>query len=220
MKNHYDILGLDSNASFEDIKKAYRKLSVKFHPDKNNGEDYFAAMFRQINEAYSVLSDVDKRRSYDNVLKEQADVASRAQAVRNKERDLAYREQQLRQSEIDASVRSNRKPTSSEKISENSPDSPSIAFTFTIKHVKYLFWVIILGLILRIGSEPKSQVKHQYKPKQYTKSKTKHKKKKAKRKHNVKEIKADPDTVVLEELATNSDSSEVVTPVNLDTLNQ
>lgn len=64
MKNYYTTLGVDEKASVEEIKKAFRKLSLKYHPDKNNGDD---TMFKEINEAYSVLGDNDKRREYDDM---------------------------------------------------------------------------------------------------------------------------------------------------------
>lgn len=67
--DYYDIIGVPSNASVQDIKKAYRKLALKYHPDmaKKNGIDPKQAeeRFKEISEAYSVLSDLDKRRSYD-----------------------------------------------------------------------------------------------------------------------------------------------------------
>ncbi len=65
MNDYYYILGLDEGASDQDIKLAFRKLSVKFHPDKNPGDEFFEKMFKNINEAYEILSDARKRRSYD-----------------------------------------------------------------------------------------------------------------------------------------------------------
>lgn len=65
MKDYYYILGISKNASLEEIKKAYRKLSHKFHPDKNDGDPFFAGRFKDINEAYETLSDTNKRREYD-----------------------------------------------------------------------------------------------------------------------------------------------------------
>lgn len=62
-KNYYDILGVDKNASQDDIKKAYRNLSKKYHPDKTGGDD---SKFKEINEAYDTLGDEAKRRQYDN----------------------------------------------------------------------------------------------------------------------------------------------------------
>lgn len=68
MKNYYHILGVKENADSIELKKAYRKLSLKFHPDKNNGDKYFEERFKEIAEAYEILSDVNKRRIYDNKL--------------------------------------------------------------------------------------------------------------------------------------------------------
>lgn len=67
MKDYYYILGIKQNASSEDIKKAYRKLSIKFHPDKNDGDDFFTERFKEIQEAYEMLIDNTKRNSYDNL---------------------------------------------------------------------------------------------------------------------------------------------------------
>ncbi len=60
-KNYYDILGVDKNASPKEIKKAYRKLAHKHHPDKGGDEE----KFKEINEAYQILSDKEKRSQYD-----------------------------------------------------------------------------------------------------------------------------------------------------------
>lgn len=62
MKNYYDILGVDKKASKEEIKKAFRTLAHKYHPDKKGGN---ADKFKEINEAYTVLSDDQKRSQYD-----------------------------------------------------------------------------------------------------------------------------------------------------------
>lgn len=61
-KNHYETLGVDKKASKEEVKKAFRKLAQKYHPDKGGDE----AKFKEITEAYSVLSDDSKRREYDS----------------------------------------------------------------------------------------------------------------------------------------------------------
>lgn len=61
-KDYYSILGVEKNASDDEIKKAYRKLAHKHHPDKPGGEE---AMFKEVNEAYQVLSDKQKRAQYD-----------------------------------------------------------------------------------------------------------------------------------------------------------
>lgn len=64
--NFYELLGIPATASHEDVKRAYRRLALKWHPDKNPENSSEASeMFRQISEAYEVLSDPDKRLQYD-----------------------------------------------------------------------------------------------------------------------------------------------------------
>ncbi|MCU0394116.1 MAG: DnaJ domain-containing protein, partial [Thermoflexibacter sp.] len=65
MKDYYYILGVQSSASNEEIRKAYRKLSLKFHPDKNEGDKFFEDRFKEIQEAYEVLVDEARRKIYD-----------------------------------------------------------------------------------------------------------------------------------------------------------
>lgn len=62
MKNYYDVLGIEKGASEDDIKKAFRKLAQKYHPDKKGGDE---AKFKEVSEAYAVLSDKKKRAEYD-----------------------------------------------------------------------------------------------------------------------------------------------------------
>ena len=63
-KDYYRVLGVDKNATEEEIKKAYRKMALRFHPDKNKEADA-EEKFKEISEAYEVLSDKDKRASFD-----------------------------------------------------------------------------------------------------------------------------------------------------------
>ena len=64
-KNYYDILGVDKKATPEQIKSAYRKLAMKYHPDRNQGNAEAAEKFKEINEAHETLSDSQKRSAYD-----------------------------------------------------------------------------------------------------------------------------------------------------------
>ena len=64
-RDYYEVLGVDKNASADEIKKAYRKLAVKYHPDKNPGDKEAEEKFKEAAEAYSVLSDADKKAKYD-----------------------------------------------------------------------------------------------------------------------------------------------------------
>lgn len=64
-RDYYEVLGVSKNASDDEIKKAYRKLAVKYHPDRNPGDKEAEAKFKEINEAHEVLSDKQKRARYD-----------------------------------------------------------------------------------------------------------------------------------------------------------
>lgn len=64
-KNYYDTLGVSKTASAEEIKSAYRKLAKKYHPDLNPNDEVAASKFKEINEAYEVLGDEQKRKNYD-----------------------------------------------------------------------------------------------------------------------------------------------------------
>ncbi len=66
-KDYYKILGVDRNATTDEIKKAYRKLARKYHPDANQGDNSAEQKFKEIGEAYEVLSDTAKRRKYNNL---------------------------------------------------------------------------------------------------------------------------------------------------------
>jgi len=64
-RDYYDVLGVERGASEEELKKAYRKLALKHHPDRNQGDEAEAAKFKECTEAYQVLSDPEQRRLYD-----------------------------------------------------------------------------------------------------------------------------------------------------------
>ena len=66
-KDYYKTLGVDKKASQEEIKKAFRKLAVKYHPDKNPGDKKAEEKFKELSEANEVLSDATKRKKYDEL---------------------------------------------------------------------------------------------------------------------------------------------------------
>ena len=65
MKDLYDVLGVSRNAEAKEIKKAFRKLTQQFHPDKNPGDQAAEERFKEVSTAYEVLGDADKRKLYD-----------------------------------------------------------------------------------------------------------------------------------------------------------
>lgn len=64
-KDFYEVLGVDKSASEEEIKKAFKKAALKYHPDRNKGDKEAEEKFKEVNEAYQVLSDAEKRQRYD-----------------------------------------------------------------------------------------------------------------------------------------------------------
>lgn len=64
-RDYYEVLGVSRNASEKEIKSAYRKLAKKYHPDSNQGNQDAENKFKEASEAYSVLSDPEKRKQYD-----------------------------------------------------------------------------------------------------------------------------------------------------------
>ena len=82
--DYYTLLGLKRNASQEDIKRAYRKAVFRYHPDRNPGNGEAAGKFKQVLDAYEVLSDANKRANYDQVTRP-AEAESKAEAEPAKE---------------------------------------------------------------------------------------------------------------------------------------
>ncbi|NAW50555.1 DnaJ domain-containing protein [Elizabethkingia argentiflava] len=68
MKDYYYFMGIPKDASEEEVRKAYRKLSLKYHPDKSKSDPFFENRFREVREAYTILIDKDRRTAYDHLL--------------------------------------------------------------------------------------------------------------------------------------------------------
>src|SRR5438270_2212577 len=64
-RDYYEVLGVGRGATAEDLKRAYRKLALQYHPDRNPNDPQSEARFKEVNEAYEVLSDQSKRQRYD-----------------------------------------------------------------------------------------------------------------------------------------------------------
>ncbi len=83
-KDYYKILEVSRQADDTEIKKAFRRLAKKYHPDTNNGNEQAAQKFQEINEAYSVLGDADKRKAYDEGGSKEDSVTGQTQSQRTK----------------------------------------------------------------------------------------------------------------------------------------
>src|SRR5690625_7470811 len=64
-RDYYEVLGVDRNADEKELKKAYRKLAMKYHPDRNKGDEAAGETFKEASEAYDALRDPQKRQRYD-----------------------------------------------------------------------------------------------------------------------------------------------------------
>lgn len=80
MKNLYTVLGVSSTATTEELKKAYKALSKKYHPDVNPGDQAAEERFKEISEAYAVLQDTEKRQAYDQSIAETTGKSTRGTA--------------------------------------------------------------------------------------------------------------------------------------------
>lgn len=115
MKDYYYILGLKKGASIEDIKKAYRKLSLKFHPDKNDGDEFFTDRFKEIQEAYETLADNQRRSIYDNAFSNKMNYESTNRGY-NFDPIIEYFETNKTQFEFDEEITFRWKTINSDKV--------------------------------------------------------------------------------------------------------
>jgi len=90
MSNYYDILGVPKTATADEIKKAYRTLAFKYHPDRNQGNAAAEEKFKQISAAYDVLGDESKRRQYDMGYSTDSYSSSASQSQQQYQRQYQY----------------------------------------------------------------------------------------------------------------------------------
>ncbi len=90
MANHYEVLGVSQNASAEDIRRAYRQLALEYHPDRNFGSTTHEEKFREITQAYQVLTNSDSRVRYDYLLNELRNVGARQGDANNTRPQESY----------------------------------------------------------------------------------------------------------------------------------
>jgi curved DNA-binding protein CbpA len=100
MKNYYNILGVSKESNFEEIRKSYKLHASKLHPDKHSGDKFFDEKFKEINEAYEILSNSVKRKNYDNEhnfkkLIYDDTLRKKEEILRKKENELKIRERKL-----------------------------------------------------------------------------------------------------------------------------
>jgi curved DNA-binding protein CbpA len=156
MKNYYEILGVSSNSTKDEIKSAYKKLAVKFHPDKNDGSLFFEEMFKKIQEAYENLSEDYKRKKHDFEL---SDFENRKDFYKKAEQDLKAKEDFLKK-QADDLVKEKEKfknqttqTTSSAKKDDIAYENGSSRLSGLQSHRKILYFIIV-GLIIFKFAKP------------------------------------------------------------------
>jgi curved DNA-binding protein CbpA len=128
MKDYYGVLGLDNSATDSEIKRAYRRLAVLYHPDKNS-DPAAEQFFKEVNEAYEVLGDPEKRRAYDYARQNPFATLTEAEQRAPYHRDPAYRRRRP------GTASTSRGPSRLELMKEYLP---------------YFRWLIYFGLLLMI----------------------------------------------------------------------
>ena len=102
MKDYYQILGLEKNASKEEIKKAFRLYATKYHPDKQSGDKFFEERFKEIYSAYETLSDDKRRREYDLLFSNNSNITKNKEFIYN---DLLRKEEELLRKEREIKIK-------------------------------------------------------------------------------------------------------------------
>ncbi|MEI6092020.1 MAG: DnaJ domain-containing protein [bacterium] len=155
MKDFYYILGLKKNSTEKQIKDTYRKLSLKFHPDVNSSDEFYTEYSKQLNEAYMVLSDRNRKLLFDKTYEEFEkrsfsfiDFEEKYQKLEMKEKELAKREKQISDSEYHLFQKEKRfeEATKSLKFEKNE----TAKFERKYYEVKNLSTVVIIISILTI----------------------------------------------------------------------
>ncbi len=143
MKNFYQILGISSNATNEEVRTAYRKLAKKFHPDINEGDKYFEERFKEIKLAYDTLSDDYLRNQYDKQLSDFFQRASSAyQKPTNEHKDASHTSTTNNDTKKQNRTQSPKESEKSQKIKKKF--SEILKDFFSSK--SNIFWIIIITL--------------------------------------------------------------------------
>lgn len=135
MSDYYQILGVSKTSSIEDIKKAYRKLAMKYHPDRNSDNPEAENMFREITKAYAVLGDEDNRKIYDQEVSKSKSTSSASNNRTNNKNNNIYKKQGFNFEDVEQSFENffgfNPKTNENikkEKMRNNNPLDASNAF--------------------------------------------------------------------------------------------
>ena len=155
----YDILGINSSATNEDIKTAYKKLAKKYHPDKNAGSTWHEEQFKSINQAYQILSDPSKRKHYDIIKEYEAFQRSnpRPNPAPKKTPDTVRK-----------TTHTNRTEPPRNSNNQRQPDSTKKKFQITIPETKInilviSYYVVLIGFGIFIMEFSKyKKIKEQY----------------------------------------------------------
>lgn len=150
-KNYYDILNVKQTATQEEIKKAYRKLSVKFHPDKNDGDEFLSEMFKNINEANETLSNPEKRKEFDATLNANNNYSSSSNYSTTQQTEKDDHELAKKYKTLHANLKAyfdqqkvvvNKKRLYSEAVNEPKPKHISFLSIIILSITALVFWIM------------------------------------------------------------------------------